>query len=100
MIYTMGNGCYIDGSHSKAIEFDIAVIDFAIEYGYQVNKDQYDADIKDYKNDATREDDFDIEECLYFTAEDAVEYLNGTVPEGLCWHIDEQSLFLEEVEEA
>ena len=91
-------GCYIDGSHMNSIDFTLAVIDLAVEHGFEIDHEQYRKDI-DWMNSEEDDEDLylDILNALDWTYEDAIGYLNDNTREGFVWTVEDQSLFLEEV---
>ena len=93
-------GCVIDGSHMSSMDFALAVIDFAVDRGFEIDREQYGADVEAYKNDGLDEDTlYEVLDALDWTYEDALDFLNSKLPEGLCYTVDEQSLFLEELDD-
>ena len=95
-----GTGCVIDGSHMSSMDFSIAVIDLAVDAGFEIDREQYGADVEAYKNDGLDEDTLsEVLDALDWTYEDALEYLNSGLPESLCYTVDGQSLFLEELDD-
>ena len=42
-------GIYIDGSHMTGFDFQIAVIRFAVDRGYEIDSNQMDKDIEDWQ---------------------------------------------------
>ena len=95
-----GTGCVIDGSHMNPFDFITAVIDLAVDAGFEIDREQYGADLEAYKNDGLDEDTLlSVLDALDWTYEDALDYLNSKLPEGLCYTVDEQSLFLEELDD-
>ena len=95
-----GTGCVLDGSHMSAIDFAIAVIDLAVDSGFEIDRQQYGADVEAYKNEGLDEDTlYEVLDALDWTCSDALDYLNNGLPEGLCYTIDDQSLFLEELDD-
>lgn len=95
-----GIGCVIDGSHMSSIDFTIAVIDLAVDAGFEIDREQYGADVEAYKNEGLDEDTlYEVLDALDWTYEDALEYLNSGLPDNLCYTVDEQSLFLEELDD-
>ena len=95
-----GTGCVIDGSHMNVFDFMVAVIDLAVDAGFEIDREQYGADVEAYKNDGLDEDTiYEVLDALDWTYEDALEFLNSKLPEGLCYTVDEQSLFLEELDD-
>ena len=92
-----GTGCVIDGSHMNSIDFALAVIDYAISHGFEIDHERYGADKEAYKNDGLDEDMFlEVLDALDWTYEDALDYLNEIdLHRGYVWVIDEQSLFRE-----
>ena len=95
-----GTGCVIDGSHMSSMDFSIAVIDLAVDAGFEIDREQYGADVEAYRNDGLDEDTLsEVLDALDWTYEDALDYLNNGLPEGLCYTIDDQSLFLEELDD-
>lgn len=102
-------GCVIDGSHMNSIDFTLAVIDYAISQGFEIDEEQYRKDIdwigsvSDVKYLEADQESIDlmyeIMDALDWTYEDALEYLNSKLPDGLCYTVDDQSLFLEELDD-
>jgi len=90
-------GCYIDGSHMNSIDFTLAVIDFAVDYGFEIDHEQYNKD-REWMNSEEDDEDIylDILNALDWTYEYAIEYLNDNTREGFAWTVEDQSLFLEE----
>ena len=95
-----GTGCVIDGSHMSSIDFTIAVIDLAIDAGFEIDEEQYRADIWWLDSEEDDEDKLlAIQDALDWTYEDALEFLNSGLPDNLCYTVDDQSLFLEELDD-
>ena len=95
-----GTGCVIDGSHMNSFDFITAVIDLAVDAGFEIEEAQYREDVEWMKSEEDDEDRLlDILDALDWTYEDALEFLNSKLPEGLCYTVDEQSLFLEELDD-
>lgn len=95
-----GTGCVIDGSHMSSIDFTTAVIDLAIDAGFEIDEEQYRADIWWLDSEEDDEDKLlAIQDALDWTYEDALEYLNSGLPDNLCYTVDDQSLFLEELDD-
>ena len=92
-------GCVIDGSHMNWTDFTIAVIEFAIERGFELDVELLRQDVADMQSDSIFEDYAVIMDSLDWTYEDALEYLNSKLPDGLCYTVDDQSLFLEELDD-
>ena len=99
-------GCYIDGSHMNSIDFTLAVIDFAVSRGFEIDQEQYRKDIdwigsvSDVKYLEADQESIDrmyeIMDALDWTYDEALEYLNEIdLHRGYVWVIDEQSLFRE-----
>ena len=95
-----GTGCVIDGSHMNSIDFTLAVIDLAVDSGFDIDQEQYNKD-REWMNSEEDDEDIylDILNALDWTYEDALEYLNSKLPDGLCYTVDDQSLFLEELDD-
>jgi len=98
-------GIYIDGSHTSAFDFQVAVIHFAHEQGFEMEWDRFISDINTLKNVDMNEVDMDtllgcsyqdISEAIDWTYEDAIDYLNTNTREGLYWEVIDQSLYLTE----
>jgi hypothetical protein len=98
-------GIYIDGSHTSAVDFQVAVIHFAHEQGFEMEWDRFISDINTLKNVDISEVDMDtllgcsyqdISEAIDWTYEDAIDYLNTNTREGLYWEVIDQSLYLTE----
>ena len=95
-----GTGCVIDGSHMNSIDFTLAVIDLAVDAGFEIDREQYGADVEAYKNDGLDEDTlYEVLDALDWTYEDALDFLNSGLPDNLYYTVDEQSLFLEELDD-
>ena len=104
-----GTGCVIDGSHMNSFDFITAVIDLAVDAGFEIDQEQYRKDIdwigsvSDVKYLEADQESIDrmyeIMDALDWTYEDALEFLNSKLPEGLCYTVDDQSLFLEELDD-
>ena len=93
-------GCYIDGSHIRSDDFSVAVIDLAIDRGFEIDMDVYKEDIGHLHDDTYDSDDlFIIQEALEWTYQGAIDFLNDTAPDYLIWFVEDQSLFLEESED-
>ena len=88
-------GCYIDGSHMNSIDFTLAVIDYAISQGFEIDHEQYNKD-REWMNSEEDDEDLylDILNALDWTYDDALDYLNEIdLHRGYVWVVDEQSLF-------
>ena len=99
MLSDVEAGCYIDGSHISSFDFMVAVIDFAVDHGFEMDVQQYRQDLSDISSGNITEDSGDLLEILQaldWTYDDAIEYLNDNTREGFVWTVEDQSLFLEE----
>ena len=96
-----GTGCVLDGSHMNSIDFTLAVIDLAVDAGFEIDQEQYRKDI-DWMNSEVDDEDIylDILNALDWTYEDALDFLNDNTRDGLVWEVRDQSLFLMAVEDA
>ena len=95
-----GTGCVIDGSHMNSFDFTTAVIDLAVDAGFEIDEAQYREDIEWMKSEEDDEDRLlSILDALDWTYEDALDFLNSGLPDNLCYTVDEQSLFLEELDD-
>ena len=97
-----GTGCVIDGSHMSSIDFTTAVIDLAVDAGFEIDEEQYRQDIVDIIRHPERLDDdteYEIMDALDWTYEDALDFLNNGLPNGLYYTVDDQCLILEELED-
>ena len=96
-------GCVIDGSHMSSIHFTLAVIDYAVDRGFEIDQEQYRKDVEwlnDTGDNHTTDDPYyEIMDALDWTYEDALDFLNSGLPEGLCYTVDDQCLFLEELDD-
>jgi hypothetical protein len=91
-------GIYIDGSHTSAFDFEIAVIRFAVDRGYKIDSNQMDKDLEDYRNDWLSEETlYEVLYSLDCTYDGALDFLNSTAPDNLAWTVEDNSLFLEEL---
>ena len=96
-----GAGCVIDGSHMNSFDFITAVIDLAVDAGFEIDREQYGADLEAYKNDGLDEDTLlSVLDALDWTYEDALEYIQSSTRPGLVWVVEDQSLFLMTEEDA
>ncbi len=94
-----GTGCVLDGSHMNSFDFITAVIDLAIDSGFELDEETYRKDVDDMRNGEVNDEwVMDVLDSLDWTYEDALEYLNSGLPDNLCYTVDEQSLFLEEID--
>lgn len=91
-------GIYINGSHMSGFDFQIAVIRFAVDRGYEIDSNQMDKDIEDYRNDWLSEETlFEVFESIDLTYDGALDYLNEIDnPSGRAWYVEDNSLFMEE----
>lgn len=97
-----GTGCVIDGSHMNSFDFTVAVIDLAVDAGFEIDVQQYRQDLSDISSGNIAEDSEDLLEILQaldWTYDDALEYLNSGLPDNLCYTVDNQSLYLEELDD-
>jgi hypothetical protein len=94
-------GCYIDGSHMSSFDFSAAVIEFAHDYGFELDWDVFLVDTEQFRAGEIS-DEFipEVLNALDWTYDDAIEYLNDNTRQGLCWVIRDQSLFLMTEEDA
>ena len=95
-----GTGCVLDGSHMSSIDFTLAVIDLAVDSGFEIDRERYGADKEAYKNDGLDEDTlYEVLDALDWTYEDALDYLNNGLPEGLYYTVEGNCLILEELDD-
>ena len=95
-----GTGCVLDGSHMNSIDFTLAVIDLAVDAGFEIDHERYNADKEAYKNDGLDEDMFyAVLEALDWTYEDALDFLNNGLPSGLYYTVEGNCLILEELDD-
>lgn len=89
-------GCVIDGSHMSNFDFITAVIDYAIDRGFELDEKAYRKDVKDMRDGKVNDDWLmDVLDSLDWTYEDALEYLNSITPADYFFLVEDQSLFLE-----
>ena len=94
-----GTGCVLDGSHMSSIDFAIAVIDLAVDAGFEIDEEQYRADVWWLDSEEDDEDKLlAIMDALDWTYEDALEFLNSGLPDGLYYTVECNCLILEDVE--
>jgi hypothetical protein len=95
-----GTGCVLDGSHMNSFDFITAVIDLAVDAGFEIDQEQYRKDI-DWMNSEVDDEDIylDILNALDWTYEDALEFLNSGLPDGLHYTVDCNCLILEELDD-
>ena len=84
-------GIWIEGTHSNVVDFTIAVIDLAIDRGFEIEKDLWESDRAVFVAGAA---DQDMIEDLDFTYYEALEYLNDNLPDGYWFEVYEQCLYL------
>ena len=97
----MTPGCYIDGSHWSADDFDAHIIRLAQNLGWDGGSWDLDAlydaheteGIADVNNGST------LSECLYDASEEAVAWMNEQRTDDLVWEVSESSLFLSGTDE-
>lgn len=95
-----GTGCVLDGSHMNSIDFTLAVIDLAVDAGFEIDEEQYQKDRQWMNSEEDDEDMYlDILNALDWTYEDALDFLNTDLPEGLCYTVEDQCLILEELDD-
>jgi len=87
-------GCYIDGCRVSSTDFAIQVIDFAHDYGFELDYEQFRNDVADWNTASIFEDFAEIMDALDWTYEDALDYLNDNTRPGYVWVVRDQSLFL------
>jgi hypothetical protein len=81
-------GCWIDGSHMKATDFDIQLVETAIHFGWDINIEDW----KELKNQVGETEE--AVEDIFGVAEIAYHWFNELLPQGYYFHIEEQSLIL------
>jgi hypothetical protein len=94
-------GLWIDGSHMSSFDFSAAVIEFAHDYGFELDWDVFLVDTEQFRAGEIS-DEFipEILVALDWTYEDALEYLNINTREPLVWVVRDQSLYLMTYDEA
>ena len=91
-----GTGCVIDGSHMNSFDFTVAVIDLAVDAGFELDEQAYRKDVDDMRNGEVKDEwIMDVLDSLDWTYEDALEYLNSITPADYFYLVEDQSLFLE-----
>jgi len=102
-------GLWIEGSHRSPFDFMCMVIEFAHDYGFDMDWDRFVSDINTLKTVDMNEVDMDtllgcsyrdISEAIDWTYEDALDYLNDNTRPGLVWVVREQGLILMDEGEA
>jgi hypothetical protein len=84
----------------NSIDFTLAVIDLAVDAGFEIDHERYGADVEAYKNDGLDEDMFyEVLDALVWTYEDALEFLNSGLPDGLHYTVEGNCLILEELDD-
>lgn len=83
-------GCWIDGSHMKATDFDIQLVETAIHFGFEINVEDW----KELKNQLEDDADEDVIEDVFGIADIAYHWFNELLPQGYYFHIEDNSLFL------
>ena len=94
-------GLWIDGSHMSSFDFSAAVIEFAHDYGFELDWDVFLVDTEQFRAGEIS-DEFipEILVALDWTYEDALDYLNINTREPLVWVVRDQSLYLMTYDEA
>lgn len=104
----METGCIIDGSHMSVNDFDTAIIEFAIEQGYnEIDVDLFRKDNARYSKYLAAEDRsvysadeeyefIEIEYQKFWLLTSVENFLDSIAPDGYAYVIEDQSLFLEE----
>jgi hypothetical protein len=84
----------------NSIDFTLAVIDFAVEHGFEIDNEQYNKD-REWMNSEEDDEDLylDILNALDWTYEDALEFLNNGLPNGLYYTVECNCLILEELDD-
>jgi hypothetical protein len=81
----------------NSFDFTTAVIDLAIDAGFELDEETYRKDVDDMRNGEVRDEwIMDVLDSLDWTYEDALDFLNSKLPNGLYYTVEYQSLFLEE----
>ena len=86
-------GMWLDGSHSNDIDFSVALVDLAIQYGFD-NYFAVDQFEKDKPIFSARVADEEMLEDLTYLSEDAIDFLNTSLPEGYFFEIQDGCLYL------
>lgn len=95
----MKPGCYVDGSQMSELDLTVAVIDFAVSLGYEIDHQAYRKDLE-HLPVADDEERIDILDSLYWTVHGGVEYLNEHyAPRDHYFILDNDALLLEEYHE-
>jgi hypothetical protein len=101
-------GCVIDCSHLSSDDLNYRIIQFAASLGWDGGPTDIVHLMSDYENGVPEDNEFwgfmstqELSETLYFTADDAVQWLNESnlAPDGCYWTVDDNSLYLEESNE-
>ena len=84
----------------NSFDFITAVIDLAVDAGFEIDQEQYRKDI-DWMNSEVDDEDIylDILNALDWTYEDALDFLNSGLPDGLHYTVDCNCLILEELDD-
>jgi hypothetical protein len=94
-------GCYIDGSHMSSFDFSAAVIEFAHDFGFELEWEAFLRDVEWMNGDETDDERLsDILDAIDWTYEDALDYLNTNTRPGFVWVVRDQSLYLMTYDEA
>lgn len=108
----METGRYIDGSNLSKTAFAIAVIDFAVSRGFEIDHDAYSSDVLWLRDNCVEGDEglavagspresselrskmLDILDAFDWTVDEALDYMNDAAPEGTYFCIHDSSLYL------
>ena len=95
-------GCIIDASHFSALYLDVKIVDYAVGKGFPLSDEDWKA--HGHASDViagTMEGLLasGVRARVYWIAGDALDWLNDQVAEGYAYYLEDNSLYLGEIED-
>ena len=89
-------GIIFDGSHQSGTFLDIRIVEFAIGFGFPIDKNEWQDAMKEWElREHLGEWEFiDLCEAITEECSRAIEWMNDQVPENYYFFIDDNSLYL------
>lgn len=95
-------GCIIDASHFSALYLDVKVVDYAVSKGFPLFDEEWETHGHAVDAIAGAMEGilaFAIRDQVRYIADEAVDWLNDRVAEGYAYHVEDNSLYLGEIEQ-
>lgn len=89
-------GIYIDGSHMRNVDGDVAVIELARLYGMEIDAKTLEIAVNVWDE---KDDTDESAELIRETSIECEEWLNNQLPPGLYFHWEESCFFLSSAED-